>query len=129
MSGIAYRGRVFWCRDGLLELWLALLCEEIDAQAATHLRALRALLYDGASVQFNGLRQVDLDPQTTDDDARRELVDLCRTARARLRTAPPRGALAHRLARGRWGDPAMAAGLERVADSLVWLLEEPRVAP
>jgi hypothetical protein len=121
MSGIACRGRAFWCRDGLLELWLALLCDEIDSRAEPQLGGLRALLHDGASVRFDGLRQVSLDPLS---DARLDdLAALCRTARTRVRAEPPRGTLSLRLARGRWGDPAVAAGLERVADSLLWLLE------
>jgi hypothetical protein len=135
MSGMRwteYRGRGFYCRDGLLEVWLAVVVDELDRQGhlgASSLRSLRDDFHAQASVVFDGLMETRLDSHLPDDASRLELVALCQRLAARLRGGErPAGPLAIRIGGERWARGETIAGLTRITAAFLWLLDEPSVA-
>jgi len=130
-SFIEYRGQGFWCRDGLLEVWFAMLVDEIDASAAdagADLGAARECLYEHATIRFSGEKKAALDPVLASRARYGHMVSLVRRLRDRVAAGtgePARGSLAHRIGGGLWQQPQWPARVLRVADSFLWLLEQP----
>jgi hypothetical protein len=120
-------GRSFYCRDGLLEIWLAVVADQLAANqlagaAEPWQAALREELALQARVKFNGLICAELDSHLGSVARVASFTALCRAVRARLLDqgfAP--GALAMEIGGERWS-PAMPARLVRIADAVLWLL-------
>lgn len=133
MRWTEYRGRGFFCRDGLLELWLALVVDELDrrgggegAWAAT----LREDFRIQATVAFDGIMETRLDPHLPGESQRRSLASLFAQLRERLaRGDGAPGPLARRVGGERWARHETAAGLARIAGAFLWLLEPAAPAP
>jgi hypothetical protein len=131
-SFIEYRGQGFWCRDGLLEVWLAMLVDEIDSNATDatggDLRAARECLYEHATIRFSGEKKAALDAVLPSGARCRHMVSLGRRLRDRVAAGtgePLRGSLARRIGGALWQQPQWPARVLRVADSFLWLLEQP----
>jgi hypothetical protein len=131
-SFIEFRGQGFWCRDGLLEVWLAMLVDEIDATAADaqggDLRAARECLYEHATITFSGDKRAQLDTVLPSDTRCRHMVSLGRRLRDRVAAGdaePRQGSLARRIGGGLWQQHEWPRRVLRVADSFLWLLERP----
>ena len=130
MSGMRwteYQGRGFFTRDGLLEVWLAIVVDEIDRRPgrAAFMASLRDDFQAQATVVFDGIVETRLDPHLGCDGDRRALVALCRELRERLVSGDkPKGPLADRVAGSRWEREDTLAGLSRVAAAFLWLLDE-----
>ena len=129
-----FRGRGFWSRDGLLEVWLAVLVDELDRRVdgAPWMKSMRDAWLASANVSFNGLVSTELDAHI-DSEAKREVaIALCRDVRRRLdkegadpgSMAAAFGTHARRVGGTRWQRRDTAKGLLRVADSFLWLLED-----
>lgn len=121
-----FRGRGFWSRDGLLELWLALLVDELDRQeAAGWKKRMRDDWLTQATIVFDGVMSAQLDDHIDDDAKRLEAIGLCRRLRCALEAPLPPGQHAERVAGERLSREDTLAGLCRLADAFVWLLETP----
>lgn len=148
MGGIRfteYRGRGFFCRDGLLEVWLAIVVDELDGEAGLApdwLARLRDDFRAQATVVFDGLMETRLDPHLTSEARRQRMVSLCHRVAQRLhqRHAPGRHpglgrenpmaeSLAARVGGRRWSRGDTIAGLSRINDSFIWLLEAASAMP
>jgi len=75
-SFTGYQGRGFWARDGKLELWLYLMCQEIDSRpdAPGWLRETRAAWHEQATAGLNGCISAALDQHLAGDPARAGLL-------------------------------------------------------
>lgn len=125
------RGRGFWCRDGLLEVWLAMLVDEIDARSATPneanawMAALREDWHAQATTVFDGVMTSSLDAHLSSHIQQQQLMQLCRNLREQLAAGNYRPAgLAHRVGAARWQQADIHSRLLRVADALLYLLGE-----
>jgi hypothetical protein len=131
-SFIEYRGQGFWCRDGLLEVWLAMLVDEIDHADAhpdlADLGAARECLYQHATIQFSGEKKAALDGVLQGELRCGHMVSLGRRLRDRVAAGsgePPDGSLARRIGGALWQQREWPTRVLRVADSFLWLLERP----
>jgi len=124
-----FRGQGFWSRDGLLQLWLALLVDEIDRRGTTGwLRAMRDDWLSQARISFEGLMSSQLDEHIDSEPRRQEAVALCRDVQQRLSRSEldaTIGLHARQIGGQRWQHEGTVAGLGRVAGSFVWLLDGP----
>ncbi len=122
-----YRGRGFWSRDGLLELWLALLVDELDRQQASGWKKrMRDDWLAQATIVFDGVMAAQLDDHIDDDAKRIEAIGLFKRLRDDLAAAPlPEKGHVARVAGARLAREDTRRGLCRLADAFVWLLETP----
>ena len=122
-------GHTFYLRDGLLQVWLAVMADALaaDAQPAAWKWRLEDDFRYQATLRFDGLLAARLDPHLdgTGDgerDARREaFVTLVRRVRAQV--ADPSlslGPLAERLCGDRCRR-SVRKRLARIADALLWM--------
>ena len=137
LRGLALGDDRFFCRDGLLEVWLALLVDRMAEQALEAWQeSLVAEWRSQATVRFSGVMTSQHDPYVDRRARIDELATVClelRGALAEGRLVP--GPLARRVLR--FGVLGLAnedldrilragtethAGLVRVADSMLWLL-------
>lgn len=126
MRWTEFRGRGFFCRDGLLEIWLALVVDELDraCDGGLELGALRDDFRAQAMVAFDGLMETRLDAHLAGERERRSLVAVCQRLRARLvQGERPSGPCADRVGGERWSRQDTLAGLARVAGAFLWLLD------
>jgi hypothetical protein len=131
----AFRGLGFWSRDGLLQIWLALLVDDLDDPPSSSTAWLQALCDDWrllASIRFNGLIESQLDDHIDDEPKRREAIVFCRRVRARIAEQTSHGAswggpLARQVGGSRLGREDTQRGLLRTADAFLWLLERGEV--
>jgi len=132
-SWTEFRGQGFWCRDGMVEVWLALLVDELDQRAGeaggdlpAWLGRLRAQWLEQVSVIYRGLVSSSLDDLVSDEARRQELVDLMRVLRDRIaggaHTAAP-GSVARAVGGAVFERERFDDQILRVADSFLWLLE------
>jgi hypothetical protein len=116
-------GRSFYCRDGLLEIWLAVMADELAGAGEPWLTALRDELALLARVRFDGLMCAELDRHLGTAARVAAFGALCQAVRGRLLDhgfAP--GALATEIGGARWS-AAMPARVARIADAVLWLLQ------
>ena len=120
MRWLGLDGIGFFSRDGLLALWLALLVDDVEAGSSEPWeRGLAAEWRSQVTVCFDGVMTSELDAHLRDPTR-------CRRLRGEVerRVAEP-GPLTRRIEGNRWGRPATWAGLGRVADAMLWLLDTP----
>jgi hypothetical protein len=134
-SWTEYRGTGFWCRDGLLEVWLATLVDTLDTRANwggadgnnRWLKQLRDQWYDQATITGCDT-SARLDDHVADEPRRRTLLALCHGARERIAfdVRPLKGSLAWRVGArvALWQREGSARRLLRMADSFIWLLDD-----
>ncbi len=132
-SWTEYRGQGFWCRDGMVEVWLALLVDELDERGGDAsgelppwLLQLREQWIEQVSVIYRGLVSSSLDDWVSNDKRQQELVDLIRPLRARLARGavrPVAGSMARRVGGAVFERDRATDQLLRIADSFLWLLE------
>ncbi len=132
-SWTEYRGQGFWCRDGMLEVWLALLVDELDTQAPAGgteqdrwLRVLRDQWYQQVTVIYRGLVGSSLDEHLTTEARRRVIVGVVRQLRDRTaagETLPQPGSVARLVGGAVFERDGATAQILRVADSFLWLLD------
>lgn len=122
-----FRGRGFWSRDGLLQVWLAVLVDELDRRAVNGWQKhMRDDWLFTAGVSFNGLVSTQLDDHINSDDKRMITIALCRDVRTKLDSElDVAGAHTARIGGSRLAREDTPRGLLRVADSFLWLLEQP----
>jgi hypothetical protein len=128
MRWTEYRGRGFFCRDGLLEVWLALVVDELDRRPpeseARWMSRLRDDFRTQATVAFDGIMETRLDPHLAGESQRRLLASLFEQLGARLaRGERPEGPLAERVGGERWARRETLDGLSRIAGAFLWLLD------
>ena len=115
-------GTSFYLRDGLMEVWLAVVADTLAGTDTPWLQRLRDDLRYQATVVFDGWLAARLDPHLTSAERRRQFTELCHRLRAELDSGQfVKGPLASRVGSGRW-NAAMAARLVRVTDAVLWLL-------
>ena len=75
-SFTGYQGRGFWASDAKLELWLYLMCREIDSRrdAPAWLREARQAWHEQATAGFNDCVSAALDQHVASDPARAGLL-------------------------------------------------------
>jgi hypothetical protein len=131
-SWTEYRGQGFWCRDGMVEVWLAMLVDELDdseGQGSGHPRwllRLREQWIEQISVIYQGLVCSSLDHLVSDEKRRQQLVDLIRPLRERLamgKVAPAPGSVARAVGGAVFERDRFDEQILRVADAFLWLLE------
>ncbi len=120
------RGSVFYLRDGLMQLWLALVADAIHMRpdAAPWLTHVEADLRYQATIVFNGLLAARLDGHLETDAHLAQFVDMCEGVRHALNAdhfTP--GPLAAEVGRDRWTDE-MPARLVRVTDAVLWIARQ-----
>jgi hypothetical protein len=135
-SWTEYRGRGFWCRDGLLEVWLATLVDALDARASwggaqgsnRWLKLLRDHWYDHATIGAGCDTSARLDDHLADEPRRHTLLALCHAARERIAfdDRPLRSSLTWRVGERveLWQREGSTRRMLRVADSFIWLLDD-----
>jgi hypothetical protein len=127
MRWTEFRGTGFWSRDGLVEIWLAALVDEIDRSGSTPsdwLVAMRNDWLSQASVTFDGLMESRLDDHIDGERKCHHAIALCRSVRDQLqRGQRPDGPQARRIGGPRLQRDDAPEGLMRVAGSFLWLLE------
>jgi len=135
LRGLSLGGDRFFCRDGLLEVWLAMLVDRMSrGTTPAWQRGLLDEWRSQATVRFDGVMTAELDPYFSDGAAdggspssaerRAELTRICREVRAEIeRGALTPGPLTRRvLGYGYLGEDERPS-LLRIADSMLWLLE------
>lgn len=129
-SYIEFRGQGFWCRDGLLEVWLAMLVDEIDrtqrGDDALRMGTLRDCLYQHATIRFSGSKEAVLDPTLAGEGLCDRVLAVSRELRRRIargEAEPAPGTLARRIGGALWAQDGWPSRLLRVADSFVWIIE------
>lgn len=138
-SWTEYRGQGFWCRDGMVEVWLALLVDELDEQmrhgGARHprwLRGLREQWLEQVSVIYRGLVSSSLDDHVSNEGRRQELLGLIRPLRERLASGavtPAPGSVARAVGGAVFERDRAVDQILRIADSFLWLLDGSLGAP
>lgn len=126
-------GSAFYLRDGLMQVWLAVLADTLsdDVRPAAWKWRLEDDIRYQATLVFDGLLVANIDAHLTTPDRLTEFVAICRDVRGRLASDRfEAGPLARRVGSGRW-DAGMAPRLVRVTDAVLWLAEqaEPREPP
>jgi hypothetical protein len=125
LRSLELAGSHFYLRDGLMEVWLALVVDELD-RVPPHDRApwmarMREDLHYQATIVFDGLLAARLDRHLDDEGKLRWFETLCRKLRSDLDAgAFTPGPFAARVGAGRW-DEAMPQRLTRVTDAVLWL--------
>jgi hypothetical protein len=114
----------FFCRDGLLEVWLAMIVDRMSERPlAAWQQSLTSEWRSQVTVRFSGMMTAELDPYIDRDERRRVLVDVCVELRDELdRGKHEPGPLARRVLAFSTIGLERGAGLLRVADSMLWLL-------
>jgi hypothetical protein len=118
-------GRSFFCRDGLLEIWYAVVVDALEATepSADWQLALAAEWRSQATVRFAGVMTAELDRYVRAPKPRATLAALCRRLRDDLEgEALPPGPLTRRVSKDRWADDETRHGLLRIANAMLWLL-------
>lgn len=127
LRGLALGDDRFFCRDGLLEVWLAILVDRISEEPmAAWQRGLAAEWRSQATVRFDGVMMAELDRHVDRAERAEALARICLELRGAIvdgRLEP--GPLARRVM-GLGGAELRLDerrdGLVRVADSMLWLL-------
>ncbi|MBW2453844.1 MAG: hypothetical protein JRI68_05015 [Deltaproteobacteria bacterium] len=132
-SWTEYRGQGFWCRDGMVEVWLALLVDELDERGGEAggelprwLLRLREQWIEQVSVIYRGLVSSSLDDWVSNEGRRQELVGLIRPLRERLASGavtPAPGSVARAVGGAVFERDRATEQILRVADSFLWLLD------
>ncbi len=119
-------GRAFFQRDGLMELWFAVLADALaeDERPAAWKWHLEDDLTYQATLIYDGLLVASLDAHLATTDRIDELAALCRGVRGRLAEGDfSPGPLAQRVGRARWRDE-LGPRLVRVIDAFLWLADQ-----
>ena len=131
-----YRGVGFWCRDGLLEVWLATVVDELDRMQRAKplppwLRRLRDDWRAQATIVYDGVVTCRLDDHVVDEHRRAELSELCRHIGELIHSADRQiaGTLTRRVAGTRWTRADTSARLERITGAFLWVLDPQQQAP
>lgn len=126
LRALELAGSTFYLRDGLMQVWLAVLADTLsdDTRPAAWKWRLEDDIRYQATIVFDGLLVANIDAHLTTVSRLREFVAICRDVRRQL--DGPRfeaGSLAARVGAGRWDD-RMAPRLVRVTDAVLWLAEQ-----
>ena len=124
LRGLALGDDRFFCRDGLLELWLAILVDRMgEGPLEPWQESLIAEWRSQATVRFSGVMTSELDRHLDGEDRISEVAQLCDEIRGELAGGVfEPGPLARRVMGFGVTADAMDAGLLRIADSMLWLL-------
>ncbi len=132
-SWTEYRGQGFWCRDGMAEVWLALMVDELDERARQDTtwedrwaRQLRHQWYEQVTVIYRGLVASSLDDHLTIEPRRRAIVSLMRELRDRIASGdglPSPRSVARMVGGAVFERDRGTEQILRVADSFLWLLD------
>jgi len=117
----SFRGRSFVTRDGSLETWLALVADALDRRdGPPWYRAMARDFREQAVIVFDGLLETRLDDHAFDQRRSHDLRSLFAELRAELAA----GQLEPGAARCALAYPANDDAVLRVADAILWLLDE-----
>ncbi len=124
LRALEVQGSQFYLRDGLLEVWFAVMADALaaDEQPAQWKWRLEDDLRYQATLVFDGLLSACLDGHLAPQSHLDAFVGLCRHVRHELSTGDfAAGPLATRVGSGRWND-GFALRLARVTDAFLWLV-------
>ena len=121
LRSLALGGSAFYLRDGLMELWLAVMVDALAGDSAEWVRRMQRDMREQATIVFDGLLTAELDAHMSSASRVERFVSECRDVRDRLAsgTFSP-GPLAARIGGARW-DSEMPPRLVRVTDAVLWL--------
>lgn len=124
LRSLELSGTSFYLRDGLMEIWLALIVDSLGETQTDWLRRLRDDLRYQATIVFDGHLAARLDAHLCDPERIHTFVQLCRTVRSGLAgDAFVPGPLAARVGGARWQSD-LSPRLLRVTDAVLWLTEQ-----
>jgi hypothetical protein len=124
LRSLELAGSTFYLRDGLMELWLAVIVDALAGKDVEWMHRLRDDLRYQATIVFDGLLAARLDAHLITEERLHEFVELCRRVRTELSEGHfALGPLAARLGAERW-DTEMAPRLVRVTDAVLWLADQ-----
>ncbi len=124
LRSLELAGSAFYLRDGLMELWLAIIADALRAHDRPWMRRLRDDLSYQATLVFDGWLAARLDVHLTSPDRLSAFVVLCHDVRAALASGQfAVGPLAASVGADRW-DADMAPRLIRVTDAVLWLVDQ-----
>lgn len=145
LRGLALGADRFFCRDGLLEVWLATLVDRMSQESrAPWQESLIEEWRSQATVGFSGVMTSQLDRYVDREERRDELTRICVELRGALAAGQLEPGPLTRRVLGLRARPAVdgsdehpadgslephgdrGAGLLRVADSMIWLLRHRR---
>ena len=116
-------GRAFYLRDGLMEVWLAVIVDKLaeESHPPAWKGRLARDLREQSTLVFDGLVSASLDAHLTTPERLEEFVRICHEVRTALASDDFRaGPTARVLGSGRWNDD-MGRRLTRVTDAVLWL--------
>jgi hypothetical protein len=132
-SWTEYRGQGFWCRDGMAEVWLALMVDDLDLRARRDgpwqerwARRLRDQWYEQVTVIYRGLVASSLDDHLDSEGRREAIVGAMQERRERTAAGqdrPSPRSVARMVGGAVFERERATEQILRVADSFLWLLD------